>query len=317
MVEGLEEIVLESDAIRLTFLPEVGCKITSLVFLRYDFQWLWQDQNRPVRQPEFCSTYADYDISGFDECFPNIGLSEYPFDHTVKLCDHGEVWARAWKVETDKDSIFAEVDLTNIPLNFQRKIRLNGETIEFNYQVTNKGSKSYWYMWSAHPLFRIPNMYRIIAPTGQKMFKEFGIGGRLGDDGDHGYAGHLKSLTWPLVKSDLGRDIDLTKVDPNLGVLDKVAVKTRGIQDLTLVNEDLAAGLKFSFSPEISHVGICSNLTAWPPGPHPATWVAIEPMIGISDRLDENIGLGVAKKINSSESQTWSFTISLVDSDTS
>lgn len=313
MSESLKETTLQTDHIRLTFLPEVGCKITKLEFLRYDFQWLWQDIHRPVREPEFCSNYSDYDISGFDECFPNIGLSDYPFENDVKLCDHGEVWAKPWQVELNKDSFLAQVSLNTIPLSLHREIVLDAETIEFNYQVTNNGTKGYWYMWSAHPLFRLPNSYELILPAGQKMYKEFGFGGRLGEDGVDGYAEHLKELTWPIVKSASGLDIDLSEIEPDLGVTDKVAVQTNGMQELILVNKELSAGLKFNFSSEINHVGICSNLTAWPPGPHPATWIAIEPMIGISDRLDENVKLGAAKKIASGETQNWSFSITLVD----
>lgn len=313
MTENFQEIVLQTDKIRLTFLPEIGCKITKLEFLRYDFQWLWQDEHRPVRKPEFCSIYSNYDISGFDECFPNIGLSEYPFESEIKLCDHGEVWAKPWQVEVKNNSVLAKVDLSAMPLEFHREIVLDGETIKFNYQVTNNGNKNYWYMWSAHPLFRLPNKYQVIVPNGQKMFKEFGFGGRLGEDGVDGYLGHLNELTWPIVKSASGLDVNLTDVFPDLGVTDKVAIQTSGMQELILVNKELSAGLKFNFSSEINHVGVCSNLTAWPPGPHPATWIAIEPMIGISDRLNENIDLGVAREVKSGETQIWSFSITLVD----
>jgi galactose mutarotase-like enzyme len=315
MGHELEQVVLESEEVRLALLPEVGCKLTSLEFRRYDFQWLWQDPHRPVRKADFCSDYSDYDISGFDECFPNIGVSDYPPDSSVKLCDHGEVWAKPWRVETMGNSVVAEVDLTAMPLTFRREIKLDHETIEFHYQVTNRGAKTFWYMWSAHPLFRLPNGYRVIAPTGQKMFKEFGIGGRLGEDGTDHYNGHLDELTWPVVTSASGQKVDVSQVIPDLGVVDKVAVETEGIRDLTLLNEDLGAGLKFAFSPEVSHVGICSNLTGWPPGPHPGTWIAIEPMIGISDRLDENIDLGVAKPIEAGATQGWNFSITLTDWD--
>lgn len=316
MSRDLEQLVVETENIRLSLLPEVGCKLTSLEFLRYDFQWLWRDPHRPVRKPDFCSDYSAYDISGFDECFPNIGLSDYPPDAGVTLCDHGEVWAKPWRVSTTDKSVVAEVDLTAMALTLRREIVLDHETIEFRYQVTNRGSKAYWYMWSAHPLFRLPNSYRVIAPTGQKMFKEFGIGGRLGKDGIDGYHGHLDELTWPVVTSASGESIDLTEVIPDLGLLDKVSMATEGVRGLTLLNEELRAGLTFAFSPEINHVGICSNLTGWPAGPHPGTWIAIEPMIGVSDRLDENIERGVAKQIDAGATQGWHFSITLTDWDT-
>jgi galactose mutarotase-like enzyme len=316
MTESLSELVLQTDSIRLTLLPEVGCKITKLEFLRYDFQWLWQDEHRPVRKPEFCGDYAAYDISGFDECFPNIAVSKYPLDDQIKLCDHGEVWAKPWRVEMFENSIAASVDLTAMPLTFKREIVLSKETIYFNYEVINTGDFSYWYMWSAHPLFRLPNKYRILVPAGQKMYKEFGFGGRLGPDGEDGYQGHLSELSWPKVSSDTGLEIDLSEVVPDLGVTDKVSIETSGIQELMLINEELLAGLSFKFSAEINHVGICSNLTAWPAGPHPATWIAIEPMIGISDRLDENIKLGAATEIGQGETHSWNFSITLVDLDT-
>lgn len=315
MIQSTSPIVLESNNIKLTLLPEIGCKITKMEFLRYDFQWLWQDPYRPVRKPELCADYATYDISGFDECFPNIGISEYPFNNQIKLCDHGEVWAKPWQVTKSGDALTGTVELSAMPLRFERQIVLTGETIEFNYAVTNLGDIPYWYMWSAHPLFQLPNKYSVIIPHGQKMYKEFGFGGRLGPDGIDGYQNHLMELTWPIVKSVDSKDVDLTEVIPDLGVTDKVAIETKGIAELILVNHELAAGLKFKFSSEVSHVGVCSNLTAWPPGEHPATWIAIEPMIGISDRLDENIKLGESPKINKGETHSWMFSITLVDLD--
>jgi hypothetical protein len=316
MAESVPEIVIQTDNIRLTLLPEIGCKITKMEFLRFDFQWLWEDQHRPVRKPEFCGDYAEYDISGFDECFPNIGLSNYPFDRDVNLCDHGEIWAKPWEVEVLGNSITTSVKLSSMPLTFKREIVLQQETICFKYEVTNTGDSTYWYMWSAHPLFRLPNAYQVVAPPGQKMHKVFGFGGRLGFDGEDGNEGYLGELSWPKVTSDAGVEVDLSEVIPDLGVTDKVALESKGIQELILINRALSAGLKFKFGPEIDHIGICSNLTAWPPGPHPATWIAIEPMIGISDRLDENINLGAAKKINSGEKQAWEFSLTLVDLNT-
>lgn len=309
----LREVVLETEEIRLTLLPEIGCKITKLEFLRCDFEWLWQDSNRPVRKPAYCDDYSSYDISGFDECFPNIGLSNYPHDPNVTLCDHGEIWAKPWQVTVENNHLSGSVELTAMPLMFEREISLNRDTIEFNYRVTNNGNKSFDYMWSAHPLFKLPNRYRVLLPSGQKMYKEFGFGGRIGSDGDDGYQGHLKELTWPIVESAIGESVDLSIVIPTLGVTDKVVVTTSELEKLTLINDDLAAGLEFTFSSEVSHVGICSNLTAWPPGPHPATWIAIEPMIGISDSLDENIALGASRTIQPGEIQTWNFAITLTE----
>lgn len=311
----MREIVLETEEIRLALLPEIGCKITKLEFLRYNFQWLWQDKNRPVRMPEYGADYAAFDISGFDECFPNIGLSDYPDDLNVKLCDHGEIWAKPWNVTFNGSHLHGSVELTAMPLMFEREISLIHKTIEFKYRVTNSGLRQYDYMWSAHPLFQLPNQYRVLLPHGQKMYKEFGFGGRIGADGDDGYQDHLKELTWPEVKSARGDVFDLSVVIPNLGVTDKVVVTTTKMNKLLLVNENLAAGLEFTFGPEINHVGICSNLTAWPPGPYPATWIAIEPMIGISDRLDENVALGTSKTINPGEIQTWDFSITLREAD--
>jgi galactose mutarotase-like enzyme len=315
MSENISEITLESESIKLTLLPDIGCKITKLEFLRYDFQWLWQDKHRPVRTTEHGGNYADFDISGFDECFPNIGLSPYPFDSKIKLYDHGEIWSLPWQIIQQENSILGQVNLLSMPLSFQRRVTLIDETIEFRYQVNNYGENNYWYMWSAHPLFRLPNQYRVIAPSGQKMYKEFGFGGRLGADGLDGYQDHLKELTWPFVQSDSNETIDLTYVIPDLRVTDKIAMETLGAQEIVLANDDLGAGLKFEFSDEISHVGICSNLTAWPPGDYPATWIAIEPMIGISDRLDENVNMGSAREIAPNTPHTWSFTIKLVDLD--
>lgn len=68
---GLERITVENEQISFSLLPRLGGKMISLVFKENKHEYI-SLSGRPFRIPAYGANFADYDISGFDECFPAL-----------------------------------------------------------------------------------------------------------------------------------------------------------------------------------------------------------------------------------------------------
>lgn len=308
----MEIVSVQNDYVRISVVPELGCKIVSIYDIKHEYEWLWQDLNRPLRKAEFGTQYLDYDISGFDECFPNIGVSQHPLDSKLTLPDHGDLWSIPWMTTVEQLSVSAKVQGRSCPYIFSRKIHLEDRRIEFRYEVSNKGNSDFVFMWSAHPLFNITGEMRVLLNESPQMTKEFSIGGRLGPDGPDGYLGQFRPYEWPMVQDQTGADVDLSYVRLGVPVADKVVLNSPLDGKISL--QDLASGrrLNLQLSPrEIPFIGVCFNLGAVPSGSYPGTWIAIEPTTGCTDNLDASYERGAFNSLAPGASECWNFDIEL------
>lgn len=303
---GLHSITLQNQFIKLRFIPELGGKIVEIYDIKNSHEWLWRDNSRPVKLAKYGDTYDRYDISGFDECFPNIGISQDPTNSEITLPDHGEIWSMPWQVAEIDQGISTTVAGRLFEYCFSRKITLINRKLIFDYTVSNIGTSDITYMWSAHPLFKIDEDMKIEISGNPKMLKEFGFGGRVGEDGEAWYGGHLTEHVWPKVLSADGQLSDLSNVSLAKVLTDKVVLDAPTDGEVTLQKLNSGRKLTMKFSPsDIPYLGICYNFGAWPLTGEPATWVALEPTTGRTDRLDECMKLGSANILKARESKTW------------
>ena len=303
---GLHSITLQNQFIRMRFIPELGGKIVEIYDIKNNHEWLWRDKSRPIKLAKYGDAYDRYDISGFDECFPNIGISKYPDNDEVELPDHGEIWSLPWEIINSAADFSASVTGKLFNYRFIRKISLEDRKITLSYSVSNNGDSEFKYMWSAHPLFKIDEDMKIEISGNPKMLKEFGYGGRIGEDGEGWYGGHLSEHTWPKVIGSDGNINDMSEVSLAKILTDKVVLDAPfdGVVKLKKLKSGRVLTMKFAPT-EIPFLGICYNFGAWPLAGEPATWVALEPTTGRTDRLDECMKLGSANILKAKESKTW------------
>ena len=90
-------LLLENELTSMVLIPEIGGKVVSIKSLATECEFLWQDDTRPYATPHYGELFANYDASGFDECFPSIGQCAYPeFPwQGITIPDHGEIWCGA------------------------------------------------------------------------------------------------------------------------------------------------------------------------------------------------------------------------------
>jgi len=293
-------------------IPQLGCKIVEIYDLENDHEWLWSDKSRPIKAANYGDQYDLYDISGFDECFPNIGISQDPKNIGVTLPDHGEIWSLPWDVTDEVNGVSATVLGKLFDYRFSRKLSLKSNKLAIEYSVSNIGNSELTYMWSAHPLFAIDENMKIEITGNPKMSKEFGFGGRIGPDGDNWYGGHLSEHVWPTVLGVDGRLSDMSEVSLDKVLTDKVVLDAPVDGLVSLKKLSSGRSLTMKFSPlELPFLGICYNFGAWPLTGEPATWVALEPTTGKTDRLDECAELDCARVLEPKSNANWSLEIEL------
>ena len=288
-IQGWKAEVLENDFLKVSVIPELGAKIAQIKDKHANYEWLWEDSTRPLRARQVTDKYDEHDITGFDECFPNIGISSYPGDPDLILPDHGELWSQAWSCEKTNDSIISTAIGKVLPYKFERKITLKDRSLVFSYAIENTGQESFKGFWSAHPLFNAVEGMQILLNGNRPMTKEFGFSGRMGSDGADGYEGHLDEYVWPNTIGESGKNYDLSQVTLAEPLTDKVVVSAPDDGVITLLNPQHKCSVRFLLNPqEIPYVGICFNLDAWPFTGRKARWLAIEPCLGPTDKLDES-----------------------------
>lgn len=309
---GMSSIVLQNKFLRLRVIPELGCKIVEIYDLENGHEWLWSDKSRPIKLAQYGDGYDRYDISGFDECFPNIGISKYPENSGITLPDHGEIWSLPWSVEVKEGGILTTVFGKLFEYQFSRRINLLNRKLTIDYSVTNFGDSEITYMWSAHPLFKIDEDMKIEISGNPKMLKEFGYGGRIGDDGEAWYGGHLSEHSWPKVIGSDGNINDMSEVSLAKILTDKVVLDAPidGVVKLKKLKSGRVLTMKFAPT-EIPFLGICYNFGAWPLTGEPATWVALEPTTGRTDRLDECVDLKSARLLEPKAEHVWQLELEL------
>jgi galactose mutarotase-like enzyme len=311
-VSKIRIVSLENDLLKMCIAPDFGAKVLHLIDKRSDYQWLWTDSSRPIRPALEGDLYPDHDVTGIDECFPNIGISKYPGSTNLVMPDHGELWSRKWEYELEENRLKTVVQGSIFPYTFSREILIEESKAKFSYEINNFGNESFLAFWTLHALFRAEQGMKIVISGNPLMTKEFGFSSRMGFDGDNGYEGHLERYTWPKTLGATGGQHDLSEIDLQTPLTDKVVLQTPINGEVRLVNTKVGRSLKFALNPnELPYFGICFNLGAWPFTGEKATWVALEPSHGATDRLDEAFELGSAIEFLPYKPIRFSFTLTL------
>ncbi len=209
--KGLEAYILENDSMRLTFLPQYGCKLASLVAQKTGREFLFQSALEKLSVPPYGAVFSDYDSSGFDEVFPSIDACPYPCGpwEGTKIPDHGEVWALPWEVTFTKgeNRIQSVVRSSKFPYVFTRIATLQNNEVLFEYTAQNTSDTEFEFIWTPHCLLACSPATRLLIPpqlnqviTVEHSTQHLGPWGTL--------------HTYPVTNSVQGRKIDLSKTEP-------------------------------------------------------------------------------------------------------
>ena len=300
---GFTAIVYNNGLVAVTLLPEVGGKIISLVDLRSNHEWL-TTPTRPLRRlNDPGDSWLEYDMSGWDECFPSVSAGYYPMGPWagVPLRDMGELWHRPWQWEDDEDNgITASIHGLRFPYRFRRHLQLNGDTLEITYSIQNLTEAPFLGVWSMHPLFAAHPGMRILFPLGTNMVVESSLE-------DNAQARYRERLVWPLLSRN-GSSEDLSIIRQAAGghAL-KLFSERHRVARAALCDPGAASWLGIEVRPEtVPHFGLWINEGRWPGPEEGLSHVALETTNGFTDSLEMAAALGSGLSIPGHSTRQWS-----------
>ena len=313
-----ELVTLENDSLRVRIWPRMGGKITSIVVRTHAGRRGIGDQellHTPIHAYNAAtdaSSFALSDAGGWDECLPSVAACSMG---KVEIPDHGDVWRRPWTVVTKNDAIFAHVNAFSLPLRFSRWLSLDGPAMHLRYAVTNTGSESTAFLWSAHPLFKVDEGDRIVLPDSVHQVRVEGTSmERLIRDEGYSAWPHAET-THPSregYQSHLGH-YDLSTVGRLDGATShKLFAGPLNMGWCGLYRAQLKMGIVMRFDPgHTPYAGLWVSQGAWPSaveaggeGPKQYT-VALEPTTAICDALDQAAALGCAQHLLPQGEYSW------------
>jgi hypothetical protein len=287
-------ITLESSALLVDILPEVGGKVAQ-IHVKATGRKLLVPPQRPYRPIPADGDWLSHDTSGMDDCFPNVAGGAYPWAPwtSARLPDLGEWTHSSWNVKASRSNeLVMEMAGHALPYSAVKTIRFSDDrTIEFSYCVENRGAFPVRYLWSAHPLIAVDEEYQLELPPGDMSFRQFPPNENV--------------YSWPILKE---RHIS-TEWNPQATTM-KIFVTglTEGWCALVLPEHTL----RFTFDLRtLPVVGIWFNNFGFPrDGNPPFRCIAVEPSTSPSDLLD-NLEAHAYPRILAGDSKQWSMRLSI------
>jgi hypothetical protein len=281
--DGLKRFRYASPAWELEVIPDLGAKISSIRW--HGRELLARNSRKSLIRPRYAASYAEFDASAFDECFPTIGPCAYPDDPWAgtHLPDHGEVWSIPWTASVDPEGLHMQVHGVRLPYTLSRCIRImEPDHLLLQYELSNPTSFPLKYLWSSHPLFAIRPGMHILLPAGTTVRVDWSKDARLGEIG--------QEHPWPLTTDSSGKPVDLGLILPReTRLVDKLYTSRLSEGWCALYNPQNCQYAAFLFSPQqIPYTGLSINLGGWPVEDEQGGYynLGLEPCSGYPDRLD-------------------------------
>ena len=305
---GIQGLAIEDETLRCVLLPRLGGKITSLRLKGAGREFMWQDPPGPPRVPPYGAALPEYDIGGFQECFPSIDKAFYPGYpwRGIEVPDHGEVWALSWECETIDNGVHLWIQGVRFPYRLDKWVTTLGRgRLEIRYKLTSLSPFDFRYLWSAHPLLSVRPGMRMMLPEGTRLRTEFSEGGRLGEMG--------MLHEWPVTTDANGGVVDLSVIH-SIYARTHEKLNTVGLTEGWCATYDPDTGeyLAYTFSlDEIPYVGVLLIEGGWPTEGEPYLLAAFEPCTGYPGDLSSAIAWGACETLPAKGAVNWAMVVSL------
>jgi hypothetical protein len=177
-VHGFPAAILESDALRVTVLPELGGKVHQLIFKAADRDLLYHHPRVGLRQPVFGVNVDDWWTGGIEDAIPTGFACEFRGELLPYL---GEAWSMPWTLErlgAAHIRLVREGVIT--PFRIERTMELrNGESfVRVEHTITNLASEPLPMLWGIHPALPIGPATHLQVPARTGIIEDGGPSGR-------------------------------------------------------------------------------------------------------------------------------------------
>jgi galactose mutarotase-like enzyme len=297
---GFHALALESDAMRVVIVPDLGAKVVSLYDRTFQREWLVPPM-RAVKQTVYGADFVSQDMSGWDEMLPTIVPCDWNGAH---LPDHGEVWSIPWELESAEEAVVLSVAGVAMSYRFTRSATLiEPHCLELKYVLTNTEKKAFPYLWAAHPQFAVDTNTRIVLPP-----EVMHVVNVIDPDPVWGKAGEV--CDWPNATSREGGTWCLDRV----GSIESHTCRKfyvppeQPVSWAALVDEKLGCGLRLDWSPSAApYLGLWVDEGMYNSVPV----AALEPSNGYYDSLETAIRNQRIPELDPGNEQEWTMQIRL------
>lgn len=282
---GLEQISLENDLLKVVFLPQIGGKMIKLINKRTGTNFLLGPQNkeRNYKKAFHGAPFQNYDVSGFDECFPTIAACTFKTKHGSEIIfpDHGQLWSKPWQYSiTEDDTFIRTAKGINWNYAFSKKVHLEENRFIIDYLVQNNEDEPLPYIWAAHPLLNVePGDEIYLTDEIQNL--------HLYWSNDLNLGANVEELEWPLIDGQ----IDYSVV-PNRDFNKAVKLFSGKLSEpvwASLHKPKSKESFLITFdSPEIPFLGVWLCYGGWPENSKDKhLTIALEPTNAPGDRMTD------------------------------
>ncbi|MEQ1771885.1 MAG: hypothetical protein ABL879_18835 [Devosia sp.] len=288
----MSRTIIESEAMRVSLVPDYGARVTGLLDKHSGREWLQQgsasDNNGERAQ------YLGDEAIGWDECFPTV--SPCDANSTAwrrRLRDHGDLWGRRWFVD-EATSTSVTTCYIDPAYRFTRTLSVSGSVLTARYSLLNRSDETLPYLWALHGLLLATDADRIVVPGIDRVTATYlGLNGKS-----------LESNSQPWPKGDGVLPFALDEVQkPSRNFAGKLYA--HGAKRCALGH--VGAWLEIAWD-GIDDLGLWYNYGAWPSAPG-GYHVALEPTTASADDLNAALAAGTAAQLLPGTTNTWTVTL--------
>ena len=301
-------VSLNAGELSAQFLPSVGAKLCSLVYLPCDLELLVQRPGTEYLLQPYDGDYVAGECSGFDDMFPSIDAchyEDYPWKGT-RIPDHGEVWSIPWTWSVERERLHFATHGIRFPYRIEKWVSASGpSTLRLDYRLTNLSGFDFYFIWAAHIMLDLEEGARLELPSGvERVVNALNLGkadGRYGDE-----------LPWPTYRQRDGSARDLRQIRPkDTREATKYWIKgpmPEGWCALAYPASKISLTISFSTA-TVPYLGILINEGGWR-DMHAAF---VEPATGSFDRIDLARLRGELSAVGPRGSYEWHLEIAIRD----
>jgi galactose mutarotase-like enzyme len=293
-------LTMENSKLRVSFIPELGAKMNSLKSRITGREFLLPPA-KPYRPAAYGAEFAEFDTSGFDECFPTVSACFYPDSRLggQRLPDHGDLWSIPWRYDARGAELFFEAEGRSLPCVFRKSVQLDGNSVVLKYELENTSDSEFSWLWSAHPLLAAEAGCRVVLPHEvTDLFVNWSRDDRLGEFGD--------TCGWPIARTNSGADVDLSLLTSSkAGTADKLFTPLLTTGECGVLYES-GESLFFRFTPSaVLYVGLWICQGGWPTPANGHFTLALEPCTGRPDSLEVAINSAECRVLGEGTKLNW------------
>ncbi|PGH40142.1 MAG: hypothetical protein CRN43_04860 [Candidatus Nephrothrix sp. EaCA] len=151
---NLTVLRIENDHLSIEIMPALGGKISSIYNKKLNKEFLWKNENLPVKKCKPGDCYDDNFLGGFDELIPN-DLPENT--DGIDYPDHGELWTASldYSLDDETAAVFGTLKLSQLFYRKTISLEARSPTVKIQYSIKNLSDERRHFLWKLHAALNI------------------------------------------------------------------------------------------------------------------------------------------------------------------